>query len=1021
MKENKKIHHARRIISLFIVLCMVISFAPTIAFADGGVSSVQIEVKNAQNGRTQYKVNDGNWIDLNESKQYDVAEISTNDRITVRAVPNEGQELDTFGTQFWVNGNQENIDHNVLQTEAGWSFTFNEGGKYQVCVEYRNGGNPGPGGGNAPETHTVDFGTGSWTVGEQTVTANKTGMINALEMDDEIILTGFNADTMLAQLVAEDGFTTTLTVVDGKTSLSAKNCEGLPDGTLHFSVVAKSNGGGNASETHTVDFGTGSWTVGEQTVTSDKTGTINALEMDDEIILTGFNADTMLAQLVAEDGFTTTLTVVDGKTSLSAKNCEGLPNGTLRFSVVARSNGGQEGDNNDPEPEPDWYTISWSGGNVTVENGEVLAERIHVAQHDSEPAKTYTVIESEYAADENDTIYSLWDTIGASKDELGDEDALQKFGLGFSQSDLFIAKDMSGVSIDFKFIPKYGYQLKNIYTNEEQTESFLDNFTTDDDNISTFTFNVSEVNQNTHFCVYFEAVSDTVDVTAESITDASITNGENATDSGSLKMTVADIDKDVVSEEFKKQVGQSAANVLYLDMNLYQIVSKGGANGNWENQLTDLDDAITVTLRVPAPVEGNSYYIVREHGENTDKTYSRIDVTFVPDENDPTMGTVTFETDKFSSYALAQAQLMSAPINNSERIENPTIVTDSWTNALPTNVSSATALKLTVADNGTATDVVKNAMASAAGVTPNTDKSFYLDIDLTATVEDSDIPVTNLNKPVTVTITVPAISPQEKYTVVRQHMDNSGNVSYDKLDSTFDRATNQLQFQTDKFSVYAVLVSAETNNPAGGTHTHTLTLVSAKDSTCTEAGNKAYYTCDGCDKWFEDAAGTVEITDHNSVVLPVKGHTVSDWTSYSIIEGVNSSWTKNTDGTLTFRANGDFSKFTGVKIDGTLIDTRNYTAASGSTVITLKADYLKTLSVGTHKLTVVYTDGECSTNFEIKKAASEQTKPAEGTKTNTTNPQTGDNSNLLLWMILLLVSSFGILRTTVYDKKKRVK
>lgn len=49
--------------------------------------------------------------------------------------------------------------------------------------------------------------------------------------------------------------------------------------------------------------------------------------------------------------------------------------------------------------------------------------------------------------------------------------------------------------------------------------------------------------------------------------------------------------------------------------------------------------------------------------------------------------------------------------------------------------------------------------------------------------------------------------------------------------------------------------------------------------------------------------------------------------------------------------------------------------------ITLKADYLKTLSVGTHKLTVVYTDGECSTNFEVKQASSEQTTPTEEGKT----------------------------------------
>ena len=106
--------------------------------------------------------------------------------------------------------------------------------------------------------------------------------------------------------------------------------------------------------------------------------------------------------------------------------------------------------------------------------------------------------------------------------------------------------------------------------------------------------------------------------------------------------------------------------------------------------------------------------------------------------------------------------------------------------------------------------------------------------------------------------------------------------------------------------------------------------------------------------------------------------TTAGVSDYKIIEGANGAWTQNSDGTLTFRANGDFSKFTGVKVDGTLIDAKNYMAVSGSTVITLKADYLKTLSVGTHKLTVVYTDGECSTNFVAKQATSEQTKPTEG-------------------------------------------
>ena len=156
--------------------------------------------------------------------------------------------------------------------------------------------------------------------------------------------------------------------------------------------------------------------------------------------------------------------------------------------------------------------------------------------------------------------------------------------------------------------------------------------------------------------------------------------------------------------------------------------------------------------------------------------------------------------------------------------------------------------------------------------------------------------------------------------------------------------------------------------------------------------------------------------------------TAAGASDYKMIEGANGTWTQNSNGTLVFRANGDFSKFTGVKVDGTLIDAKNYTAVSGSTVITLKADYLKTLSAGTHKITVVYTDGECSANFEVKKAASEQTMPTEGDKTDTTkpaggkdttSPQTGDNSNLALWFAVLFVSGAGVLGTTVYSKRKR--
>lgn len=59
-------------------------------------------------------------------------------------------------------------------------------------------------------------------------------------------------------------------------------------------------------------------------------------------------------------------------------------------------------------------------------------------------------------------------------------------------------------------------------------------------------------------------------------------------------------------------------------------------------------------------------------------------------------------------------------------------------------------------------------------------------------------------------------------------------------------------------------------------HTHNLTFVSANDATCTKNGNKAYYTCDGCDMWFEDANGSIEITDKTAVIIPATGHAPSE-------------------------------------------------------------------------------------------------------------------------------------------------
>ena len=83
-------------------------------------------------------------------------------------------------------------------------------------------------------------------------------------------------------------------------------------------------------------------------------------------------------------------------------------------------------------------------------------------------------------------------------------------------------------------------------------------------------------------------------------------------------------------------------------------------------------------------------------------------------------------------------------------------------------------------------------------------------------------------------------------------------------------------------------------------------------------------------------------------------------------------------------------------------------------------------SIYKHTLSVVSVNGTAATEFEIKATsvkATEPTKPNEPTKPDTDNtdkePQTGDNSNMALWIALLFVSGVGIAGTTVYSKKKK--
>ena len=244
-------------------------------------------------------------------------------------------------------------------------------------------------------------------------------------------------------------------------------------------------------------------------------------------------------------------------------------------------------------------------------------------------------------------------------------------------------------------------------------------------------------------------------------------------------------------------------------------------------------------------------------------------------------------------------------------------------------------------------------------------------------------------------------------------------------------------------------------------HTHNLTLVPAKAPTCTEKGNTAYYTCDGCDKWFEDATGASEITDKTSVILAATGHSASDWKSDNtdhwkectvvgcgvIIEGSKAAhtageWIIDTPATATT----DGSKHKECTVCGYTMTIETIPATGGEHTHSYGSDWKNDATNHWHECSCGDKADKAAHDFKwvvdkeatatqkgskheecrvcgYKKAAVEI--PATGTPTepgkptDSDSPQTGDNSNMILWIALLFVSGGAVIGITVYSKKKK--
>lgn len=163
---------------------------------------------------------------------------------------------------------------------------------------------------------------------------------------------------------------------------------------------------------------------------------------------------------------------------------------------------------------------------------------------------------------------------------------------------------------------------------------------------------------------------------------------------------------------------------------------------------------------------------------------------------------------------------------------------------------------------------------------------------------------------------------------------------------------------------------------------------------------------DGNDKTADMVGDTLKLTN---ITSNINLEVVVEKIVYEVTEGANQKYTITKNNEAKFKINADFRLFDDGKVyvDNELVDPKNYTAESGSTIITLKKEFVDTLSVGEHTLKVLFNDGgEAITTFNVARV----TVPTD-------NPQTGDNIGF--YIISGILSIVGLAGAGIFYRRKQ--
>lgn len=158
--------------------------------------------------------------------------------------------------------------------------------------------------------------------------------------------------------------------------------------------------------------------------------------------------------------------------------------------------------------------------------------------------------------------------------------------------------------------------------------------------------------------------------------------------------------------------------------------------------------------------------------------------------------------------------------------------------------------------------------------------------------------------------------------------------------------------------------------------------------------------------------GTVVLTAEEKDVEVSVSLIIAKLENYKVVEGANSNWTAGSKTGLTIKSDVDLNKFVKVTINGKELDKANYDVKSGSTIVTLKPEYLTALEPGTYEVKMIFTDGEANTTFTIKGTPTPPSPNPKKPTQSSTNVSTGitdTQTGTYCAVILLALAGIGML------------